>query len=216
MFNQKYHPEKFSDFVFQNEVTRKRIESYVLGKKRDNILLYGPYGTGKSTIAQIIANETKRNQQTIFDVDIDVINCARFGVKKAEPIRYGAIERGWSMMGIDYPYAVFDEFDILDTANQDVVRDIMDRNIGRAGFILTTNHLHRIDGAIQSRCDVIEMPSLQPDALLNASQKILRAEGVTIRDEVVLDLVSSSCGNWRSLLRLLQDVVEGIQQKSAA
>lgn len=213
MLNQKYTPTKFSDLVFQNEVLRKRLETYAQGKRKDNILIYGPYGTAKSTTARIIAESSRNSEDTLFDVDVDIINCVRFNVHQAKPINVDLIERGWSLSGQKYPYAVLDEFDILNPADQNSVRDVMDRNSGRGGFILTTNHLHRVDGAIQSRCDVVELLCLEPAAMLAASQKILAAEGVSISDEVVLNLISTSQGNWRSLLRKLEDVVHGIQEK---
>ena len=107
-----------------------------------------------------------------------------------------------------HPYVVLDEFDILTKAQVDEARDVMDRHTGKAGFILTTNHLHHIDAAIQNRCDVVKMPTLDPQVLLAASKRILSSEGISISDEIVLKLASSCNGSWRKLLRELEDVVE--------
>lgn len=216
MFNHKYAPQKFSDLVFQNDVVKKRLEAYVLGKKKDNILIYGPYGTAKSTTARIIAIESRKQEDALFEIGVDAVNCVKFCNHAADKISFDVVERGWSMSGQKFPYAVLDEFDLLSQAHQDLVRDVMDRNLGRAGFILTTNHLHRIDGAIQSRCDIVELPRLQSDVLLDASQKILKTEGVTISDKIVLKLISNCQGDWRALLRQLEEVVNGIRQKTAA
>ena len=216
MFNQKYLPTRFGELVFQNDIVRAKLENYASGKRKGNLLLYGPYGTGKSTAARIIAETSPKNKEALFTEDVDAINCSRFKQDSAKLVTFAMIERSWQFSGQKYPYAVLDEFDLLSKAQQDSVRDMMDRNEDRSGFILTTNHLQRIDGAIQSRCEVVELPQLDPAALFAGSQRILAAEGVEISDEIVLEMASNCQGSWRSFLRELEAVVEGIRAKKAA
>ena len=216
MFNHKYQPTRFQDLIFQNDVVRKRLEGFASGARGDNILLWGPFGTGKSLTASLIAKESRNAQQAMFNVPIDIVHCSQLTSVTPERFDLGVVERGWRMSGQKFPYAIMEEFDILSQAHSDVVRDIMDRNLGRAGFILTTNHIHRIDGAIQSRCEVIEMPSLSPEAMLPTCQSILKSEGVTLSDESLLGLIDSSSGDWRRLLRILEAFVNGVREKTAA
>lgn len=216
MFNQKYKPSKFAELIFQNDVVRKRLESYANGTRGDNILLWGSYGTAKSLTAQIIATESRKAKKPMFDAPVDIVHCSQLTSVAPKKLDLRAIEHSWAMSGQKFPYTIMDEFDILTQAQSDAIRAMMDRNEGRAGFILTTNHLNKIDGAIQSRCDVVEMPALSPSAMLPRCRTILQSEGVTLADERLLALVSSCGGDWRKLLRVLDTLVRGVHHKVAA
>ena len=216
MFDQKYSPTRFAELVFQNDIVKAKLEKYASGKRKGNLLLYGPYGTGKSTAARVIADTSPENKGALFTLGIEAVNCSRFKPDSDQPMTLAKIKTNWQFSGKKYPYAVLDEFDILIQGQQDSVRDMIDRNLGSSGFILTTNHLHRIDGAIKSRCDVVELPALDPSALVAGSQRILAAENVTISDKSVLDMASNSQGDWRSFLCELEAVVEGIREKKVA
>jgi replication factor C subunit 3/5 len=216
MFDQKYSPTQFEELIFQNDIVKARLEKYASGKRKRNLLLYGPYGTGKSTAARVIADTSPEKKGALFTLGAEAVNCSRFKPDSDQPMTLANIKTNLLFSGKKYPYAVLDEFDILTQGQQDSVRDMMDRTLGRSGFILTTNYLHRIDGAILSRCDVVELPALDPSALVAGSQRILAAENVIISDKSVLDMASNSQGDWRSFLCELEAVVEGIREKRVA
>ena len=69
MFNQDFQPKQFSDLVFEEECIKQRLVAYASGKRNGHIILYGDYGTGKSTAAKIIA-ETRCDDETAGFVDI--------------------------------------------------------------------------------------------------------------------------------------------------
>ena len=121
MFNQKYLPTRFGELVFQNDIVRAKLENYASGKRKGNFLLYGPYGTGKSTAARIIAETSPKNKEALFTEDVDAINCSRFKQDSAKLVTFAMIERSWQFSGQKYPYAVLDEFDLLSKAQQDSV-----------------------------------------------------------------------------------------------
>lgn len=211
MFNQKYAPTKFADLVFQNDISRKRLEAYANGTRCGNILLHGPYGTAKSTTAEIIAEQSRQQTEYGFDLDIDVIDCATFNDKTLD-----LIQRGWSISSSKFPYAVLDEFDVLTKSQQFKVRAFMAKTNAFGGLILTTNHLHAIDGAIQSRCDLVELPSLQSQTLLKQAQRVLVAENVVLEDAEVLKAIKLCKGDMRKMLRQLEAIVEASSRMSAA
>ncbi len=53
-FTQKYAPQKLADVVFSDPFAELQIQQYVNGLTLKPLLLYGPYGTGKSTIAKLL------------------------------------------------------------------------------------------------------------------------------------------------------------------
>jgi len=210
MFAKKYAPKLFSDLLFENDVTRKRLEQYANGQRTNNISLYGPYGGGKSVVAQVIATQSRDENAGWFEnLPHDTFNGADF-----TPDFLQKIQRGWNMSGQRFAYAVIDEFDLVNRNAQARTRALMDTYLGRHGLVLTTNFLQHVDGAIQSRCELVEMPALSTLALLPLCQRILKNEGVVLSDDKVELLISSENGDLRRVLRQLESLVEGVKAKA--
>jgi replication factor C subunit 3/5 len=120
------------------------------------------------------------------------------------------IERCWNLSGQAYAYAVIDEVDLLQSNDQSKLRALMDKYRGDHGFVFTTNNLHRVDGAIKSRCDVIEMPALTADTLLPLCKGILAQEGHQIDDQLILCVLQHAKGDIRTALKQLEEVIDQI------
>ncbi len=215
MFAMKYAPKVFAELVFENDMTRKKVEQFALGQRTNNILLYGPYGSGKSAVAQVIASQSRDETAGWFEnLPHDTFNGAEF-----EAASLARVENGWNLSGQPFAYAVIDEFDLVHWTVQARTRAVMDKYLGRHGLILTTNFLHHVDAAIQSRCDLIEMPALSAASLVPMCQRILQCEEVALNDADVEQLITSRNGDLRGVLRYLERLVErvnGEQQTQAA
>lgn len=71
MLDQTLQPKQFSDLVFEEECIKQRLFAYASGKRDGHIILYGDYGTGKSTAAKIIALSRCDNETTSL---VDVVH----------------------------------------------------------------------------------------------------------------------------------------------
>jgi replication-associated recombination protein RarA len=89
----------------------------------------------------------------------------------------------------------------------------MDKYLGRHGLILTTNFPQHVDAAIQSRCELIEMPALSAASLVPMCQRILKGEGVALSDAHVERLITSRNGDLRGVLRYLERLVERVNEE---
>jgi DNA polymerase III gamma/tau subunit len=56
MTTQKYTPKQLTDVIFQNAGVEARVNAYANGRLGGNILLYGPNGTGKTSLANLLPN----------------------------------------------------------------------------------------------------------------------------------------------------------------
>jgi replication-associated recombination protein RarA len=211
MFGNTYEPTTFDELIFEDDNTRKTLAEYAAGHRAGNILLHGPYGSAKSTVARMIATESRTCADAIFDFGVDILNGANFESKRLPQIKHN-----WLLSRQKYAYAVIDEFDRVSDSKQSDVRMLMDDQGGKNGFIFTTNHLHRIDGAIESRCHVLKLPQLSPNALLPLCKRILVGEAITLADEVILKAIQHEKGDLRRVLRQLEDLVQKFNQRSAA
>ena len=203
MLNQNFQPNQFSDLVFEEECIKQRLFAYASGKRNGHIILYGDYGTGKSTSAKIIA-ETRCDDETAGFVD--VIHARDASIEMERYLL--RISNGFNiqqMMGINTPYAVIDEADQLSEINQHHLRAFMDNAIGCV--ILTTNHIHALDKGIRDRADEVEIKSLSPNAVCERASDILKAQGIVVEQSYLLRLLSTTSGSWRDVARALDDFI---------
>lgn len=211
MKHTKITPKAFNDLVFQSDSARQQLQRYATGAAMGNILLYGPAGSAKSTAAMVVANEVALRGSSLFDPKVLTLNGGNF-----EPNELKSVTNNWRFSCNDYAYAVFDEFDRVSAQHQEKVRAIMDQYDGMYGFIFTTNNLHCIDGAIQSRCDVIHMPALEPQNLLPLCRRFLSQSGIKLSDEEVIDAIKPVAGDIRSVLRQLEKIDLRFQERKSA
>ena len=183
--------------------SRQSIFAYASGKRDGHIILYGDYGTGKSTAAKIIA-ETRCDDETAGFVDVIHARDASIEMERSL-LRISNEFNIQQMMGINTPYAVIDEADQLSEINQHHLRAFMDNAIGCV--ILTTNHIHALDKGIRDRSDEVEIKSLTPNAVFERANNILKAQGIVVEQSFLLRLLSTTSGSWRDVARALDDFV---------
>ena len=203
MLNQNFQPKQFSDLVFEEDCIKQRLFAYASGKRNGHIILYGDYGTGKSTAAKIIA-EIRCDDETAGFVDVIHARDASIEIERSL-LRLSNGFNIQQMMGVNTPYAVIDEADQLSEINQHHLRAFMDNAIGCV--ILTTNHIHALDKGIRDRSDEVEIKSLSPNAVCERANDILKAQGIVVEQSYLLRLLSTTSGSWRDVARALDDFV---------
>ena len=203
MLKKNIQPEQFSDLVFEEECIKQRLFAYASGKRNGHIILYGDYGTGKSTSAKIIAETRCDDDTTGF---VDIIHARDASIEMDRSLL--RLSNGFNiqqMMGVNTPYAVIDEADQLSEINQHHLRAFMDNAIGCV--ILTTNHIHALDKGIRDRADEVEIKSLSPRAVCERANNILKAQGIVVEQSYLLRLLSTTSGSWRDVARALDDFI---------
>lgn len=211
-FNERHAPKNLNDLMFADEATRQRINDYANGTCDGHILLYGPYGTGKSTAARMIA---KQRLQAFPNAGPEVLHASQITKAKMVTIQ-NQLGNGWNtMIGVDRAMTVIDEIDQVDKPEQHSLRDVMDTCANDQSYIFTTNKLHNVDEGLADRCDAIELPSINSVQWRSRADQILKAESVVLDADDLDALLAEGGSSIRSLMRLLEAQVIELHRNAA-
>ena len=168
-------PTCFKDIAFADDYTRDDLADYGYNSNlTGNIILEGGYGSGKSTIAQIIANERLGDTLSVFEINGETWSDDTLTV----------IENtyAWATANGNIAVVIINEVDRLKD-KQFKLRDFLDKHAQRLLVIMTTNHLANIDGSIVDRSDVYYVRGFTPQKAVGTAQHVLQMHGYTFTDD---------------------------------
>jgi replication factor C small subunit len=200
IWTEKYRPEKFEEVVGQQEIL-KRVKSLVQSLNIPHLLLAGPAGTGKSTLALIVVKELfgqnwKDNYLELNASDERGIDVVRQKVKD--------FARTKSIGNVPFKVIFLDEADALTKEAQQALRRTMENYTNTCRFILSCNYSSRIIDPIQSRCVIFRFKILEKKDIMNVIRKIAEKENLKLTEDAYETLYEASEGDCRKAINLLQ------------
>ena len=174
---EKYAPQNLNEVLYPSVAVERRIMAYATKQLEGHILLWGPNGTSKTTIANLLPCAIDGTNAIVEDKHFDEI----LGQKNLKDYLRNACALGNFAEGKPKFYLVFHEFDNnseklhkLWTAMDDLGDMLM--------VIITTNEPMNIHKSVRDRCDLINLPAVTAKAFLPRAQYILKAEGLVLPD----------------------------------
>ena len=210
-FVQKYAPQRLQDVVISSRYTRDALADWMDEiASHEPLLLYGPNGTGKTSIATLIPKAIDPN----FDAnDLKLFQPEKGGDNK--PL-IGQVANFLSTLAFSAGserYAIFDEVNYLTAGQQKALAQVINCHQGVGTVIMTTNDLLEVDKALRSRAECLEISHPTMDAWLPKYHGILADHGLagSLTDQDLLTIAARGQGDCRKALRSLQKMIRRLQ-----
>lgn len=187
-------PNKLEDVVGQRHLIGEGKVLYNLIKhgKIFSMILYGPCGTGKTTLAYTIINE--------LDLKYEFLNAVINSKKDLDEV----INKAKVNDGI---VLIMDEIHRLNKDKQDLLLPYLENGLITLIGLTTANPYHSINPAIRSRCQLFEVKMLSNEDVEKALNKAIKhLDKIDITDEAINYIARLSGGDLRYAYNLLEVV----------
>ena len=176
----KYAPNDLDELIYPNIGVERRIKGYASKQLEGHIILHGPNGTGKTTLANLLVKQIGNQNPEVERKEADEF-LAQPDLKKylKQASAYAAMTTSEKF------FLILNEFD-YSKKNLNKFWTALDACGGGVMAIITTNQPMDVHPSVRSRCDVIEMPGVCAEAALQRIQYCLSMEGVNLPDAQVL------------------------------
>ena len=202
---ERIRPESLDDYISQQHLIgpegsiRKQLEAGVLS----SLILWGPPGTGKTTLANILAKETKRPFYTLSAIDSGVA-AVREVIERAKS--------GDNLFSHGNPILFIDEIHRFSKSQQDSLLGAVEKGWITLIGATTENPSFEVISALLSRCQVYTLNSFDKKDLLALIDRAISTDVQLKKREIKIEetdsLLMLSGGDARKLLNLLEMVIQ--------
>ena len=223
LWTEAFRPHTLEGYI-GNEALIGKANIWIQNGELPHLLFYGTAGTGKTTLAKILANAVDSQVMYINASDENSVDVVRDKISRfASSVGF----KHWKII-------ILDEFDFMSSNAQAALRNLMETYSKTTRFILTCNYVEKIIDPIQSRCQtfaitppnktdvakrlvqVLEQNKVEYDikdiaAIINASYPDIRrainaAQSFVVNGKLQLDKTSTIQANYMTeVLSILQD-----------
>ena len=200
---EKYRPKTIEDCILPEGI-KKTFQNFLNKGEIPNLLLCGPAGCGKTTVAKALCNE--------LGVDFYVINGSDEG-RFLDTVRNNAKNFASTVSlssDAKHKVIIIDEADNTTNDVQLLLRAFTEEFSRNCRFIFTCNYKNKIIEPLHSRCAVVEFSIKGKEKQQLAAnffkrlQDILQQEGIEYDQKVLIELINKHFPDWRRVLNECQ------------
>jgi replication factor C small subunit len=190
---EKYRPTNLENYV-GNENIKKSIANYIGQNDIQNLIFYGPAGTGKTTLAKLI----------VKNIECDHLYINASDERGIETIRDKVSGFASTMSFKPIKVIILDEADFLTIQAQASLRNVIETFSRTTRFILTCNFIERIIDPLQSRCQTLKIIPPSKSDIHHHLEKITKREDIKYVVDDIKTIVDSNYPDVRKMLNTIQ------------
>ena len=190
---EKYRPTNIGNYV-GNENIKSTISQYLGQNDIQNLLFYGPAGTGKTTLAKLI----------VKNLDCDYLYINASDERGIDTIRDKVSGFASTMSFKPIKVIILDEADFLTIQAQASLRNVIETFSRSTRFIMTCNFIERIIDPLQSRCQTLKIIPPNKLDVINHLVKITQKENIECSVSDLETITNNSYPDVRKMLNTIQ------------
>jgi len=217
-FYRKYRPQTFEDVVGQEHIVRTIRNAIELDRVSHAYLFCGPRGTGKTTMAKLLAKGLNcaegptqhpcgvcsSCQGITAGTSVDVIEIDAASNRGINEIRDLREKIRYAPSASRFKVYIVDEVHMLTAEAFNALLKTLEEPPHHAVFILATTEPHRIPETIHSRCQRFDFHKLSPAEIAGHLKSILEREGGEADEDALRVIALHGDGSVRDSISILE------------
>ena len=218
----KWRPSTFNEVVGQNAVVHTIQNAIAADKTVHAYLFSGPRGTGKTTVARILAKALNcvNDDLTIRPCDaceicktvssgrfLDLIEIDAASNNSVEDVRDLRDKINYSPGHGSYKVYIIDEVHMLSGAAFNALLKTLEEPPPHVVFVLATTELHKVPATVMSRCQSHTFRRISTNDVVGRLSEISEKENIEVEDDALHEIAKHSTGSLRDAVSLLDQVM---------
>ncbi|BDG61957.1 DNA polymerase III subunit gamma/tau [Caldinitratiruptor microaerophilus] len=217
----QWRPQSFRDVVGQEHVTRVLRNALVAGRFSHAYLFSGPRGTGKTSVARILAkaincqapedgepcNRCPACERVTGGRSMDVIEIDAASNRGIDEIRDLREKVRYAPGDLRYKVYIIDEVHMLTEPAFNALLKTLEEPPAHVVFVLATTEAHKVPVTIRSRCQRHEFHRLTVSQITERLRRVCEDGGFRVEDAALRVLARQAEGGMRDALSLLDQLV---------